>query len=186
MLVDIVCFLLEVVFTLFGAMLVLRSWVYAVRAHSMNPLVHTIYQITDWFILPLQRLIKPHLLIDWSSLFAAWLSALVYLVLMGLTVRGNLLPNGAILHLMLGALIMLCKWTLNLIVWLTLIQTVVSWVNPMAPIMTFLKTLMAMFLNPIQHFLPNKGLDLSPLILLITAQVLLMVLTRMAYILVSS
>ncbi|MNT10349.1 YGGT family protein [compost metagenome] len=66
-------------------------------------------------------------------------------------------------------------------VWLTLIQAVLSWVNPMAPMMPLLQSLTAPLLDPIRRVLPRTSIDFSPLVLLIAAQILLMVLARLSY-----
>ena len=74
------------------------------------------------------------------------------------------------------------KWGVNLVLWLTLIQVILSWVNPMAPVMPVLQTLTAPLLDPIRRLLPTPGgLDFSPLVVLILAQVLIMVLEGFSY-----
>ena len=71
---------------------------------------------------------------------------------------------------------------MNLIVWLTLIQAVLSWVNPLAAAMPMLRTLTEPLLAPIRRIMPNLGgLDLSPLALLILAQIAMMVLNRVSF-----
>ena len=76
---------------------------------------------------------------------------------------------------------MAAKWALNLVVWLTLIQAVLSWVNPMAPMMPLLQALTAPLLDPVRRLLPRTSIDFSPLVLLIVAQIVLMVLARLSY-----
>ena len=112
---------------------------------------------------------------------ATWLSALVYLVLIWLVAIGALIPAALLPAAMGSALIMAIKWALNLIVWLTLIQAVLSWVNPMAPLMPLLSTLTAPLLDPIRRILPRSSIDFSPLVLLVVAQIVLMVLARLSY-----
>ena len=186
MLGEILRFLLEIVFTLFGAALILRAWMHAVRLHPLNPLARAIHQATDWLVMPLRRLTGARASIDWSSLAAAWFTSLIYLALIGLTIRGGWpLSVKALPHLALGALIMVLKWALNLVVWLTLIQAVLSWVNPMAPLMPLLQTLTAPLLEPLRRLLPRGGIDFSPLLVLILAQILLMMLTRLTYTLIA-
>ena len=74
------------------------------------------------------------------------------------------------------------RWALNLIIWLTLIQAVLSWINPMATIMPVLRILTAPLLEPIRRIMPSLGgLDLSALVLLILAQIAIMVLNRITY-----
>ena len=89
----------------------------------------------------------------------------------------------AVLIPALGAAAMtLCRWALNLIIWLTLIQAVLSWVNPLAPVMPVLRTLTAPMLEPIRRIMPNLGgIDLSPLVLLIMAQIAMMVVNQISF-----
>ncbi|MBO9357012.1 YggT family protein [Bordetella petrii] len=182
MLGDILRFLLEITFTLFGAALIARVWIHAVRLHPFNPLARGIFQATNWLVLPLRKLIPAGNSVDWTSLFAAWLTALAYLMLIWLLAVGALIP-AALLPAALGSsLLMVAKWALNLIVWLTLLQAVLSWINPMSPLMALLQTLTAPLLEPIRRILPRTAaIDFSPLVLLILAQVVLMMLARLTY-----
>ena len=181
MLGEILRFLLEIVFTLFGAALIARAWMHAIRLPPFNPLARAIYQATNWLVLPLRKIIPAGNKIDWTSLVATWLSALVYLVLIWLVAIGALIPAALLPAAMGSALIMAIKRALNLIVWLTLIQAVLSWVNPMAPLMPLLSTLTAPLLDPIRRILPRSSIDFSPLVLLVVAQIVLMVLARLSY-----
>ncbi|WP_459616863.1 YggT family protein [Bordetella sp. 2513F-2] len=178
---DIIRFLLEITFTLFGAALILRAWMHAVRLHPFNPVARAVYQSTNWLVVPLRKILPSTGTLDWASLVAAWLAALVYLLLTWLISVGALVPAGLIPAALGSALLMTLKWALNLVVWLTLIQAVLSWVNPLSPIMPVLQTLTAPLLDPIRRILPRSGIDFSPLVLLIVAQVLLMVLARLTY-----
>ncbi|ALX20543.1 integral membrane protein [Bordetella pertussis] len=181
MLGDIIRFLLEITFTLFGAALILRAWIHAVRLHPFNPLARAIYQGTNWLVLPLRRVIPATGSIDWTSLIATWVAALIYLILVWLSAVGALPPASALPSAMGSALLMVLKWTLNLMVWMTLIQAVLSWVNPLSPLMPLLQTLTAPLLDPIRRILPRTAIDFSPLVLLIGAQILLMMVARLAY-----
>jgi len=175
-------FVLEIVFTLFGAALIVRAWMYAVRLHPFNPVAQAVHQVTNWLVQPLRKALPASRTVDVASLLGAWLAALVYLVLAWLLETASLLPV-ALLPTAIGvSLLTVVKWTLNLVVWLTLIQAVLSWVNPMAPIMAVLQTLTAPLLDPIRRIMPNLGgLDLSPLVLLILAQIAMMVVGRINF-----
>jgi len=179
---DILRFLLEILFTLFGAALIARAWMHAVRLHPFNPVAQAVHQATNWLVQPLRKALPATGTLDWASLAGAWLAALAYLMLMWMLAT-SALPPLAILPTALGvALLTTVKWALNLVVWLTLIQAVLSWVNPMAPAMALLQTLTAPLLNPIRRIMPNLGgLDLSPLVLLVLAQVAMMVVGRISF-----
>ena len=106
MLGEILRFLLEIVFTLFGAALIARAWMHAIRLPPFNPLARAIYQATNWLVLPLRKIIPAGNKIDWTSLVATWLSALVYLVLIWLVAIGALIPAALLPAAMGSALIM--------------------------------------------------------------------------------
>ncbi|MGE4369956.1 MAG: YggT family protein, partial [Burkholderiaceae bacterium] len=83
---------------------------------------------------------------------------------------------------LLAAVVTAFRWAFNVLLWATLIQAILSWVNPMAPVMPVLQTLTAPLLNPIRRALPNLGgIDFSPLVLLLIAQVAIMVLQQVSY-----
>jgi YggT family protein len=177
---DIFRFLLDTLFTLFGAALIARAWLHAVRMHPFNPVARFVYQGTNWLVNPLRRALPSNGPIDWASLIGAWLTALVYLVLMWIVSLGVLIPLSA-LPLALGvSFLTVLKWALNLMVWVTLAQAILSWVNPAAPLMPVLQTLTDPLLEPIRRILPRSGIDFSPLVLLVLAQVALMIVSRLS------
>jgi YggT family protein len=182
MLGEILRFLLEIIFSLLGAALLARAWIYAVKLHPFNPLSQAINQATNWLVQPLRNIIPSGKGFDGPSLVSAYLIAVVFLSLLWLTSMGSMLSPKLIPGLLGAALVTVGRWALNLIVWLTLIQAVLSWVNPLAPIMPVLRTLTTPMLEPIKRIMPNLGgLDLSPLVLLILAQIALMILNRISF-----
>jgi YggT family protein len=177
MLTEIGRFIVDLVLTLFGAALLLRAWSQAVRLTPGNSLSRTLFQLTDWLVLPLRRIIPGAGGIDWASIVAAWLTALVYLTLVlllsGLS-PAILFPVG-----LLTAVLVVVKWAVSLVMWMTLLMALLSWINPQTPVMGFLQVLLAPLLNPLRKFMPLiGGLDLSPLALFILAQIGLIIITR--------
>lgn len=182
MLREVLQFIIEIIFSLFGIALILRAWIFAIRLHPFNPYSQSVLRITDWLVHPLQRFIPLSNKIDWPSLVASWLTALLSVVLTSTLFIGLQSTLGLLLPLCLAALLTVLKWVFNVILWVVLIQAVLSWVNPLSPIMPVLQTLSAPLLNPIRRFMPNLGgLDLSPLVLLVLAQLAMMLLQRFAY-----
>ena len=174
---DIARFLLNIVFTLYGAVLLLRLWLQFVRLPPYNPVSRTVFQVTDWIVIPLRRVLGGRGGIDWACVAAAWLTALVYLAAVMLQGGANplsILPDGLWI-----ALLLMLKWGINLVMWVTLLMAILSWVNPSAPAMPVLYALTAPLLDPIRRILPSLGgLDLSPLVLFLLTQIALMVLSR--------
>ncbi|CAG9264938.1 YggT family protein [Paraburkholderia unamae] len=176
---DIARFLLNTVFTLFGAALLLRAWLQYVRVPPYNPVTHAIQQVTNWLVLPLRHVIPGVRGIDWASVVAALVAAVVYVLLMVWIAGVD--PFGLLPTLLIVAVLTLVKWALNLLIWLTILMALLSWLNPRSAAMPVLFQLTAPFLNPLRRILPNLGgLDLSPILLFVIVQVLLMVVTRAA------
>ncbi|HEV3105808.1 MAG TPA: YggT family protein [Trinickia sp.] len=176
---DIARFLLNTVFTLFGAALLLRAWMQAVRMPPYNPVSHAVFQATNWLVLPLRHVLPKARRIDWASLVAALIAAIAYVVLM-VTVAG-VDPLGFAPVIALVSLLTVVKWALNLVIWLTILMALLSWLNPRSPAMPILYQLTAPFLDPLRRILPHfGGIDLSPILLFVIVQVLLMIVTRAA------
>jgi len=75
------------------------------------------------------------------------------------------------------AVFWLVKWSLWLLTALVLLLAILSWVNPHAPIAPTIDTLTRPFLAPIRRIVPLiGGVDLSPLVLILLAQLALTVL----------
>lgn len=180
---EILRFLLDIVFNLVGAVLLGRAWIHAAKLHPFNPMSQAIYQATNWLVQPLRKIVPTSGgLFDWASLLGALLAAAAYLLLMWLVSTASMLPAKLLPGLLGASIVTLGRWALNLIVWMTLIQAVLSWVNPMATIMPVLTTLTDPLLAPIRRITPKLGaLDLAPLVLVVLAQVAMMVLSRISF-----
>jgi YggT family protein len=175
---DVARFLLNTLFTLFGAALLLRAWMQVVRLPPYNPVSNGVMQATNWIVLPLRKIL-PGGKIDWASILAAYIAALVYVVLM--VVLAGVDPTLMLPMLFLVALLTVIKWALNLIIWMTILMALLSWLNPQSPAMPLLYQITAPFLDPLRRILPRLGgIDLSPILLFVIVQVLLMVVTRVA------
>lgn len=177
---EIARFLIDIVFTLFGAALILRAWMQAVRLPPRNPVSQGVFQLTDWIVVPLRRVLPGTGGIDWSSIVAVWLTAVVYLLLIVLVASGDI---GGMFPMVLGlALLTALKWAVNLLMWATLLMALLSWVNPASPSMALLDILTAPFLNPIRRVVPLVGgMDISPLLLFVLTQLALMVISRIGF-----
>jgi YggT family protein len=177
---DVASFLLDTLFSLFGAVLLLRAWMLAVRLPPFNPVSHGVYQLSNWLVLPLRKVIPNVRNVDWTSIVAAYLIAVLYLVLVVAAAGGS--PLGLFPQGLLIALLTVCKWGLSLLLWTTLLLAVLSWVNPRSPAMQVAMQLTAPFLNPIRRAIPTiGGMDMSPLVLFLIIQVLLIVLAKLTF-----
>lgn len=182
---DILYFILHLALSLLGIAFIFRAWLYAIRMHPFNPYSQAIIQVTDWAIQPIRKLLSPRKYIDLPSLFATWLCALVFLFGSQLLLTGALMPAQYIPNLFLAALFMAIKWGLNTLLWVILIQVILSWINPTAPAMSMLQSLTRPIMEPVRRRLPSTGaIDFSPLIVLLVLQVLNMVMQRLSFALI--
>jgi YggT family protein len=176
MLADIARTLLEILGSLLVALLLLRAWMRYIGMPPRNPVAQFAYAMTNWLVGPLSRLLPVRGRADWASMAAALLVTLLTVVLMRAVVGMPVAWDIALL----AALRQLVIWSLNVIVWVTIIYVVISWVNPHAPFAPAFEVLLRPLLTPIRRILPTVGgFDLSPMVLLIGVYVLQMVVARL-------
>ncbi|CAG2156529.1 hypothetical protein LMG31506_05731 [Cupriavidus yeoncheonensis] len=179
MFTEIALFLLDTVFTLFGMALLLRVWMQVTRMPTRNPVSQGVFQVTDWLVRPLRRVIPGLGGIDWATVTGAWLTALAFLLLVATLTGRDLLDF--LPMLLLAALLYVLKWGISLVMWVTLLMAILSWVNPHSPVTPAINHLTAPLLRPIQRVMPRLGgFDMSPLVLFLVAQILLMIIARLS------
>ncbi len=168
---------LDVVLGLFTYAFLLRFAMQWLRAPFRNTIGQALTALTDWAVKPMRRLLPGFGGIDWATLLLAWLaqylwSLAIALVMGGLAVMGG--PGFAVLALL--AAVLLVKAALWLLIVAVFAQAIVSWVAPDGPAAGLLNALTYRFLSPIRRRVPPVGgtLDLSPLILIVLLQLVLM------------
>ena len=176
MLADIARFLLEILGSLLVALLLLRAWMRYIGMPSRNPVAQFTLAMTNWLVGPVGRVLPARGRIDWASIVAAFALTLLLVVAMRAIVGAPLPWDIALI----ASLRQLVIWGLNVIVWVTIIYVVISWVNPHAPFAPAFEALLRPLLAPIRRVVPTVGgFDLSPLVLLIGVYVLQMVVARL-------
>jgi YggT family protein len=172
-----VVFLLETFVGLFVLALLLRFFLQVVRAPFRNPLSQFVAALTDFLVRPARRVIPGLWGYDLSSLVLAWLVQMV-LIASVLLVQGSgfTAPIGVSLIAVLGlAGVNLLKTLIYIVLVATIIQAVLSWVNPYSPIAPLLNAMTRPFLGVFRRRIPLiGGIDLSPLFVLVICQLLLM------------
>jgi YggT family protein len=178
MLTDLARALLDILGSLFVGLLLLRVWAAAIGMPARNPLAHFTRALTDWLVRPLGKLIPSRGRIEWAAIFAALIvTALVMVIKVAVT--GLPIAWDTMLF---GALRQLVNWALTLVIWVTLIYVLISWINPLAPVAPALSMLLRPLLAPIQRILPAiGGIDLSPMVLLIAVYLLQIVVSRVTF-----
>ena len=171
-------YLLDVVFGLFTYALLLRFVMQWLRAPFRNPLGQAVIALTDWIVKPLRRVLKGWQGVDWASLAATYLFQFLWLLAYALVFGSFSLAGSGIPFLLVATVVALVKASLWLLIIVVLAQAILSWVAPDGPVSGVLNALTFPFLRPIRKVLPPIGgvLDLSPLIVIVVAQLLQMTL----------
>jgi YggT family protein len=107
----------------------------------------------------------------------AWLLEIVLLVslaLLGLAPI-SLASAGGLLSVVLLAFIRLIELSLYMLIIAVFVQAIMSWVSPYNPLAGVLSALTRPFLRPLQRRIPPVGnVDLTPLILFVLCQLIIM------------
>lgn len=168
---------LNTVFGLFTYAFLLRFMMQWQRAPFRNPIGQAVTALTDWAVKPLRRVLPGFRGQDTSTLVLAWVAQFLWLLATSLLVNRTA-PGGSVaLALALIAPIELLKAVLWIIIVTVIIQAVMSWFGPDGPLAGFLNAMTFRFLAQIRRVVPQIGgtLDLSPLILIVLIQILLIV-----------
>ena len=171
-------FLVESVFNLFLVAVLLRFYMQLMRVSFRNPFAQFVVALTDFAVRPLRRFIPGWGGIDLPTLLLAWALELVLLFALYwldgfpfVAAGASVLPAFAAL-----ALVRLLKLALYILIGLVFVQAILSWVNPFSPVAPVLAALTRPVMRPLQRVLPPVGnVDLSPLVVFIGCQLILMV-----------
>jgi len=107
---------------------------------------------------------------DWATLLLAWI-----LQALGIWLQAAIVgAQPSTLAILAVALVDLVRFGVYILVFAVIVQAVLSWVNPYAPLAPVFDAIMRPFLRPLRRFVPPVGsVDLTPLIVLVVLQVLL-------------
>lgn len=170
-------FLLETILGLFALALLLRFYLQAARAPARNPLSQFLAALTDFMVLPARRVIPGLWGYDMSTLLLAWAVEVLLIVSVRAISGFEMGPTvgTAIVGLILLAVVNLVKRFLYILMVAVIAQAILSWVSPRSPAMSVLVSLTRPFLRPFQRRIPAVGgVDLSPLLVLVLCQLLLL------------
>ncbi len=179
MLANVLLLIANAVIGLISLALLARFFMQWQRVSFRNQIGQFVVTVTDWVVKPLRRFVPGLFGLDMASLLPAWVfqTALVFIELL---VREVPL-SGGVAGVLLGVwglgLVELLRLIIYLIFAVVLISAVLSWVSPHAPAAPIFNALTAPFLRPFRRVVPTiSGIDLSPLVLLLVLQIVLMML----------
>ena len=169
-------FLLDTLVGFLCLALLLRFYMQAFRVSFRNQVGAFVVQLTNWLVVPLRKLLPGLFGLDLSCLLPAYLLQVILLLAV-------IAARGGVDAIVLGNLLTIILWkavlaTLRISVYLLIgaliLQAVLSWVAPYSPIAQPLSQLTRPFLDPIRRIVPPiAAIDLSPLVAILLAQLLL-------------
>ncbi len=168
-------FLCDVFFALIVYPLLLRFWMQILRAPFRNPLGEALQGLTNWVVKPLRKIIPGWFGIDFATLLPAFVFRWLWLVA-EFAIAGTALDASVALQLLALTVVSLLKASIYLLMAAVIVQAILSWVAPHGPMAGVLNALTFRFLQPIRKVVPLIGgqLDLSPLIVIVACQLVLM------------
>ena len=171
-------FLADTIIGLFSLALLLRFYLQLVRAPYRNPISQFLCALTDFLVIPARRFVPGLWGMDLATLVLAWATQ-VLLVFVLLAVGAESLRSGmgtVVAAACLLSAIKIVKMSIYILMVAVIVQAILSWVNPYSPVMPLLNSLTAPFLRPLKRRVPTiANVDLSPLVLIIALQLVLMV-----------
>jgi len=169
---QIASFLVDTVVTFFVFLLLLRFHFQWLRVPFRNPFGEFVLATTSWMVLPARRVIPGLAGLDLPTLLLAWLAQALGLWLQQ-SIRGL---EPALAALAAAAAVDLLRYSLYILMGAVIIQVVFSWMNPYTPAAPVLDAMTRPFLRPLRRFVPPIGnIDLTPLVLVVLLQVILIV-----------
>lgn len=177
MLGNALIFIAQVAFGLLTLALLLRFYLQWVRAPYRNPLADFVNALTDFMVRPARRIVPGLWGIDLPTLLLAWLMQLLeWLVIM--QVRGSRFGTEigiALAGTAAVAAIAVMQMLVYIVLFATLVQALLSWINPGSPVAPLLDAMTRPFLRMFRRRIPPVGnVDLSPLLLMVACQLILM------------
>jgi YggT family protein len=167
---QIATFLIDTVVTFIVFLLLARFLLQRLRVPFRNPVGEFLVATTNWIVLPARRVVPGIAGTDWATLLLAWILQAVGIWLQAAVVGAQPSP-AAILAV---AFVDLVRFSVYILVFAVIVQAVLSWVNPYAPLAPVFDAIARPFLRPLRRFIPPVGsVDLTPLVLLVILQVLL-------------
>jgi len=170
---------IQTAFGVFVYALLLRFYMQWLRAPFRNPVGQFVSALTDWIVKPVRRFVPGLFGLDLATFLIAWFAEALMLVLI-YWLRGVPFPAApgiAAGMLFTLAAMELLRASLYLLIGVIIVQVVISWVNPHAPLAPVFDALTRPFYAVFRRFVPTIGnVDLSPLLVLLVAQILLILL----------
>jgi YggT family protein len=158
-----------------SVLLLLRFFMQLLRVSFANQIGAFVLALTNWLVLPLRKVIPGVFGLDFASLLPAYLLQVAVLAArIALGAGAGFALKGALLWAFGYGLLATLRLCVYLFIGLMIVQAVLSWVNPYSPLARPVSQLTGPLLRPVQRVVPPiANIDLSPLIVILIAQLLL-------------
>lgn len=179
MLIQSLVFLLESLGQMWILAVLLRFFSQALRApfraRAGNPLADFIMALTDWAIAPARRIFPSIYRQDTASIVVAWgATALLSLAVLSLSNKTSLASPMFWPGLLAFSFVELIRLSVYLFIGMMIVHAILSWISPYHPLQPFFNAMTRPILKPVQKLIPLiGGVDLSPLLVILLLQVLL-------------
>jgi YggT family protein len=172
---SILTLIVDTVASVLGGVLLLRFWMQAIRIRPPNSISQFIYQLTDWLVLPMRRILPGVGGYDWASLIGALLIAFA-----SMTIDVALTSNFSWQTIGFLTLLRVVEWIFYGFIGMIFLEVIFSWVNPHAPLAPFVHALNDPLMRPLRRIIPLVGnIDLTPLVALILLRIALQLVSEL-------
>ena len=147
------------------------------RVPFNTPAASFVLKLTNWLVLPLRKVIPPAFGLDSASLVGAYVLQVIALSVLLLLQSRLVPPNLAEIatFILLQGMLSILRLCVYLLIGLLIAQAILSWVNPYSPLSRPIGTMTEPFLRPLRRIIPPiANVDLTPLIAILAAQVVLL------------
>ena len=186
--IKILEFLLSIIFNLFCMLTIVRLYMQLAKVSFANPIGQIVIKLTNWLVLPLQRILPKLKRFDLPTFVAAYLCSFLHTILLVLigfwAIYGNqLFTAQAFAYIAWGATLNLAKLFIHMLSAIIIIQVILSWIRPSSPsawfAFMFTQQMSAPLINPIKKRLPLiAGLDFSPFVALLLLQLMIIIINH--------
>lgn len=187
MLNNLLLLILEAVVGFFVILLLIRFHMQWLRVSFRNQLGRFVVAVTDWLVRPARRIIPGLFGLDMPCLVGALALHSGHLTIAFWLKHFSFGAHAGIaLPVILAiAAVELLRFSVYILIGVVLISAVLSWVNPHAALAPLFHSLSRPFLRPFRRLIPPIAqVDLSPLVLLLMLQIVLMLLVWLRVLLI--
>lgn len=173
MLSQIAVFLIETLSGFFVFLLLARFHFQWLRVPFHNPIGEFVLVLTSWMVMPVRRVIPGLRGLDLPTLLLAWLVR-AFALWAQIAVMGG---EPRTLPILAVAAVDLVRFSVYILIFAVFLQAVLSWFRNYSPLTPVLDAIARPFLRPFRRFIrPIGGFDLTPLVLLVLLQIVVIVL----------